>query len=433
MEYVAIGLCLIAITAVGVIIYRHKKKNITTEAFIPNTVIVPAPDSEGELIPSAQKSTPQEISIHIEMLPAEIIPEVSNLAEITDSKVLAHINQLVPNLAQAGNVVNNAVQAAQANGEVLYRAIIPAGAKLANSRDMAGAARGIFHGADGIQGHANLVAVEAQKGATVVANTAAAAMGVASMVVGQYYMTQINTELERIGNGISKVSDFQDNEYRSRVFALVSHVKRIAAFQTEIIENDELRFSKISQLDNLEEECTKLLGQANLTLAGFANKSDLDYESYELELHTAQNWFIYQTTLLEILCRISDLRYALHLGAVSREHCVSLLPTYTQQVAQTQVRLTKWHKETIERLSVDTTEARRKRDGLDRAIHFIPGLFDDTANFRPISKSTAKMIDSQSIGNATPYLDESDLYVHDVQLISKDGKIYYLPTSSTYQ
>lgn len=433
MVFLAIGLCLIAIIAVGVILYQRKKKESTTDSFVPSTVIAPAPDSEGELILPAQEDSPQELSIHIEMLPAEVIPEGSKLAEITDSKVLAHVNQLVPNLAQAGNAVNNAVQAAQANGEVLYRAIIPSGAKLANSRDMAGAARGIFHGADGIRGHANLVAVEAQKGTAVVANTAAAAMGVASMVVGQYYMTQINSELEKIGNGISKVSDFQDNEYRSRVFSLVNHVKKIAAFQAEIIENDELRFSKISQLDSLEEECTKLLGQANLTLAEFANKSDLDYEAYELELHTAQNWFIYQTTLLEILCRISDLRYALHLGAVSREHCIALLPTYTHQVAQTQARLTKWHKETIERLSVDTTEARRKRDGLDRAIHFIPGLFDDTANFRPISKSTAKMIDSQSIGNTTPYLDESDLYVQDVQLFAKDGKIYYLPTSSTYQ
>lgn len=309
MEYVTIGLCFIVIIVVGVIIYRHKKKDVTAESSTPNAVIASAPDREGELIFSAQQSEPQGISIQIEMLPAEVIPEGSKLAEITDTKVLAHVNQLVPNLVQAGNAVNNAIQAAQINGEVLYRAIIPAGAKLANSRDMAGAARGFFHGADGIRGHANLVAIEAQKGTTVVANTASSAMSVASMVVGQYYMTQINSELEKIGNGISKVSDFQDNEYRSRIFALVSHVKKIAAFQTEIIENDELRFSKIAQLDSLEEECTKLLGQSNLTLAGFANKSDLDYEAYERELHTAQNWFIYQTTLLEILCRISDLRY----------------------------------------------------------------------------------------------------------------------------
>lgn len=432
MEYVAIGICFIAILAVSIILNQRKNKEATAASFVHGAVI-PAPAGEGELIHPAQENPPQEIPIYIEALPAEAIPEGSTLAEITDSKVLAHVNQLVPGLAQAGNAINNVVQAAQANGEVLYRVIIPSGAKLANSRDMAGAARGFFHGTDGIRGHANLVAVEAQNGTAVIANTAAAAMGVASMVVGQYYMTQINSQLEKIGNGISKVSDFQDNEYRSRVFSLVNHVKEIAAFQAEIIENDELRSSKISQLNGLEEECTKLLVQANLTLDGFENKSDLDYKSYELELCTAQNWFIYQNTLLEILCRISDLKYALHLGSASREYCIASLPTYTHQVAQTQDRLAKWHKDTTERLCVDTTEAHRKRDGLDRAIHFIPGLFDDTANFRPISKSTAKMIASQSIGNPTPYLDESDFYVQDVQLIVKNGRIFYLPSDSVNQ
>ena len=66
------------------------------------------------------------------------------------------------------------------------------------------------------------------------------------MVVGQYYMTQINAELGLISESISKVSDFQDNEYRSRVFSLIAHVKTIADFQVEILENNELRLSKIS-------------------------------------------------------------------------------------------------------------------------------------------------------------------------------------------
>ncbi len=170
-------------------------------------------------------------------------------------------------------MAHNAAQAAQANGgEVLYRAIIPVGTKLTDSKAMENAVRGIYHGTDGIKGHANLVAVEAQKGTAVVANTTAAAMGVASMVVGQYYMTQINAELGEISDGISKISDFQDNEYRSRVFSLVAHVKKIADFQVEILENNELRLSKIAQLDSLEEESTQLLGQANLTLAGYTKK-----------------------------------------------------------------------------------------------------------------------------------------------------------------
>lgn len=424
MEYIVIGICLIAIVAIGArIFFKPKSKAIA----IPTAPVSSKADKELSLS-TPQDETTYDLVIQVEMLPAEAISGEGSLVEITDSKVLARVNNLIPNLAQAGNAANNAVQAVDAKGEVLYRTIIPAGAKLTNSRGMEGAVRGFYRGADGIQGHANLVAVEAQKGTAVVANTAAAAMGVASMVVGQYYMTQINAELGQISNGISKISDFQDNEYRSRVFSLVSHVKTIAEFQVEILENDELRLSKIAQLDSLEEECTKLLGQANLTLAGFAKKNNLDFATYEKELQEAQNWYIYQSTLLEMLYKISDLRFTLHLGAVSREQCTALLPTYTQQVEKTQTRLTQWHQGTTKRLSVDTAEIRRKRDGWDKAIHFIPGLINDEWNFRSISGRTAGMIDSQVGGHNELHHDNSDLYVEDVQLISKDGKVYYLPS-----
>lgn len=424
MEYVIIGVCIVAAIAVGVVLYvKNKQSKDESE----NTAVVVSKSSNGELQTS---EVANELVIHLELLPAEAIPDETKLVEITDSKVLAHVNNLVPGLAQAGNAVNNATQAAKANGEVLYRAIIPAGAKLTDSKAMEGAVRGIYHGADGIKGHANLVAVEAQKSTAVVANTAAAAMGVASMVVGQYYMTQINAELGVISDGISQIQDFQDNEYRSRVFSLVAHVKKIADFHTEILENDELRLSKIFQLDSLEEECTQLLGQANLTLAGFAKKSDLDYEGYEKALGNAQDWFMYQQSLIDVLYKISDLRYALHLGAVSREQCIALLPTYSKQASDTQARLTAWHEGIAERLRIETDESRRKRVGFDGVIHFIPGLFNDDLNFRGIEERTVSMITAQKTGHGDAHkMDKSELYAEDVQLISKDGKIYYLPVS----
>lgn len=423
MEYVTIGVCIIAIVVIGaVVIFKSKTK--ASNSLSPSEG---STDTSSRATSMLQDTTSQEFRIPVEMLPAETIGDESELIEITDSRVLARVNSLVPGLVQAGNAINNAVQAAQAQGEVLYRAIIPAGAKLADSRAMDNAVRGLYHGANGIQGHANWVAIEAQKGTAVIANTAAAAMGVASIVVGQYYMTQINAELGQISDDISKIADFQDNEYRSRVFSLVSHVKKIAEFQVEILENDELRLSKIAQLDSLEEECTKLLGQANLTLAGFAKKNDLDFATYEKELQEVQNWYMYQNTLLEMLHKLSDLRFALHLGAVSREQCTALLPTYIQQVEETQSRITQWHQDTTKRLNVDTAEIRRKRDGWDKAIHFIPGLINDDWNFCSISEKTAYMIDSQASGRAELHHDNSDFYLEDVQLISKGGKVYYLP------
>ena len=73
---------------------------------------------------------------------------------------------------------------------------------------------------------------------------------------------------------------------------------------------------------------------------------------------------MYQKSLTEVLYRISDLRYTLHLGAVSREQCVALLPTYSRQVEETQQRLAAWHNDTTQRLKIDTSEIRRKREGV---------------------------------------------------------------------
>ena len=139
---------------------------------------------------------------------------------------------------------------------------------------------------------------------------------------------------------------------------------------------------------------------------------------------------MYQKSLLDVLYKISDLRYTLHLGAVSREQCVALLSTYTKQVSDTQERLTAWHERTTQRLGIETEEIRRKRAGFDGVIHFIPGLFNDDFNFRSIEKKTAKMITAQASGHESLHaVDTSELYAEDVQLISKDGKIYYLPES----
>ena len=421
MEYIGIGICVIAMVTICIFMIQRKKNN--HEENLGADVKTRAE----ERATTVSNDAPVELVIKMELLPAEVIKDESALVEITDRKVLAHIYNLVPELAQAGNATNNVAQAIQANGEVLYRAILPAGAKLSNSRTLEGAVKEMYHGANGIKGHADWLPVEAQKGSSVVVNTAAAAMGVASMVVGQYYMTQINAELGAINDGISEIQNFQDNEYRSRVFSLIAHVKKIADFQTEILENNELRISKINQIDSLEEECTQLLGQANLTLASFAKKTDLDYETYEKVVGNSQNWFMYQKSLLDVLYKIAELRYTLHLGAVSREQCIAILPTYTKQVQDTQSRLAAWHEGTTERLKIDTDEVRRKRAGFDGVIHFLPGLFNEDLNYRSIEKNTVNMIRTQISGESTLSIDKSELYSEDVQLIAKDGKIYYLP------
>lgn len=78
-------------------------------------------------------------------------------------------------------------------------------------------------------------------------------------------------------------------------------------------------------------------------------------------------------------------------------------------------------------MKIDTDEVRRKRAGFDGVIHFLPGLFNEDLNYRSIEKNTVNMIRTQISGESTLSIDKSELYSEDVQLIAKDGKIYYLP------
>ena len=136
MEYIGIGICVIAVLSICMFIIRRKKNT-------PNASANLKTDAEKQET-AVSDDAPTELIIEMEMLPAEVIKDESALVEITDSKVLAHVNTLVPGLAQAGNADNNVAQAVQAtNGGVLYRAIIPTGAKLTDSKAMEGAVRGI--------------------------------------------------------------------------------------------------------------------------------------------------------------------------------------------------------------------------------------------------------------------------------------------------
>lgn len=373
---------------------------------------------------SIETEATTELDIQIEMLPVESIEDETGLVEITDSKILAQVSNLLPGLFQTGNSINNVARIIR-NGPV-YKPIMPAGAKLAKSKDVEGAFRGICLGDNGIKAQANFVKVKS--GATIATNSVSAVMNVSSLIVGQYYMKQINDELDVISKGIDQIQSFQDNEYRSRVFSLVAHVKRISNFQSEILENDELRISKIYQLDSLEKDCAELLGQANLTLADFTNKNKLSYKEYEKVIAEVQKWYTYQKSLIEVMYKISDLRYTLHLGAVSREQCADLLSTYQEQIGDTHERINVWHYKTAKRLGIKIDEICRKRAGFDGAIHFIPGLLKDEYKFRSIDMNTVKMIIEQAMGyeeQCAAYT--SELYNEDVQLISKDGRLYYLP------
>lgn len=425
MEYLKIGIIIIVILLTVLLIYilYKNKKNSKLKDLEVATLTTIENDNLVEITKNSESHDKIIFDINIDTVSENIFDD-NKLVEINDSKVISHVNSLIPGLIQTGISVRNLVNSTRD----VYRVVLPAGAKLANSKTMKGAFRAIYHGADGIKGHANLVKDTTQKGIGIVTNSVSSVMNITSMVVGQYYMSQINNELDKINNNLSEIKNFQDNEYKGRVISLVSHIKNIADFKVEILEDNDLRLLKINKLERMEEECTKLLVQANLTIEGYSKKTDLKYEEYEKIVGESHNWFMYQNLLLYTLSKISDLSYTLNLGKASREQCSDILTKYKNDVSKIQNSLNSWHNEMVQSLNINLESNLIKRVGIDKVIHYPFILVNEKYNYRSIDENTTKMIIGQSPKfEIQSNYDTSELYNEDVQIISKGGKLYYLP------
>ena len=359
---------------------------------------------------------PAAQGVRFEELSALTEAEAAALVEIKDPRLLAKIdNALSGTLQILGNVgaLEEYREAVKAAGK-LYRAILP---------------KGSLRGMHGIKTPANLVPVEGSPVSGLAAmNVASAGMSASAMVVGMYYMKQVNDQLGQIGGELDRIAAFQDREYQSRVYALVAQVQKCSQFQAEILESEELRKRELDHLKSLEQECAQLLGQANLTLKEYEKKTGLDYAGYEKLVAEAQVWYQVQQILLDVMLEIGELSYALNLGAVSRENCSAMFLPYARQADEALEALKAWHEKTGAALEIDLDENRRRRQGVEGFFMNIPAIFNQKLHYRELPERTASMIAKQSAGQQNAALQhETDRFQKDVCLIVKDGKLYYLP------
>ncbi len=372
-----------------------------------------------------------ELPVRFEEVTALSEVDDSKLVEVKDNNLLARIDSVVPGAAQAVanfGAVKAYHEAAESAGQ-LYKVIIPKGAVLDKSRAMEGAVRGSYRNVPGsIKGNANWVAVDnkAAEGLAKV-GSATAIMNVASMVVGQYYMTQINDQLDSINASIDKIAEFQETEYKSKVLALVAEMQKASTFQIETMESNELRNRELMHLRTLEHECAELLGQANLSLQGVCDSSDIDYQKYEGKVKTAEKWFQCQQILLKVMNQIAELSYSMNLGAISRKNSFALLEPYVKQANDTLNMLSDWHTGVCEKLEIDTEEQRRKRQGIEGFVMGALGIINDDFNYKKVSGTMINRIEQQTGSEVSRALIDSDLFQEDVNLIAKNGKLYYLP------
>ncbi len=427
---ICIAVCATLLVAIIVVLLKTKEKNPPpATSSKPEHTVVPSENNTTSLAASNASSL-----VGFSAVGAISPIEEKKLVEIKGKQLLDRIDGVIPGTMQA--VVNSAVVAnyshsALATGQV-YQAIVPAGEKLSKSLDIEGAVRGFTQNKEGkISNVANFVDVDKTPAQNLAAaNAVNAVMGVASMVVGQYYMTQINNQLDKVSDQLKNIETFQKSELKGKIFALIASIQKSATFQYEVLQNDDVRNRELSHLKMLEHECAELLGQVNLTLQDFSQEKIQKYRDYEKSIGLIQEWVGYQDILLRLLGKIGDLTYTLNLGAITKQNAYAMCEPYSKQSTQAQSQLLTWHQDNFQRFGIKLVETKRKRQGLDFVLMSVPSVFNKEIIYKDMSEKTATLIRQQmSLSSQIVPDDNVDLFNTDVRLIAKDGKLYYLPTA----
>ncbi|WP_312644843.1 topoisomerase IV [Hydrogenoanaerobacterium sp.] len=410
---------------VGGVVFLRKKSNSNGN----NAISTEHTDSvNSEALVTAGGVQDGEITIPIELLPVSTQIDEKSLFEITDSTVVARISELIPFTSQTGTrmMANNALNSLK--GTELIKMDIPF-SRLTKSKDVVDAARGYVHGGRGVAAQANLTKVDMTKvtKATTVANGVANVMNVGSLVVGQYYMSEISSKLETMTKSIDKIGDFQDREFKSRILSVITLVGEISQFSSEIMGNDGQRTLKLSTLENLKATATELLGQVNITISDITQKCpNPNYENYQSKVEDFKVLVEYQNVLVAVLAEISKLTYLLGKGSISTERSYVAYSKYLGQARQTRTLLGQWHDKQVTALHIDLSKERITKAGIEAVVSAIPGLFDDKYKYNELSQSFVNKISTQVQAIPESSAKPKEVYDADVEIIIKGDKYYYL-------
>lgn len=403
----------------------RKKKKVTSDI---SKEVAPAKNSEI----SESNSDFLSLMPKFEILPEDISVEEDKVHEISDEIVINRLNKLVP------QIVNGYKQFAdkkvvehikEIENTKLYQIIIPEGAKLYKSKDLAGAFRGGYSVNGQLAGQANLVPVTIgnARDLSSMADTTATVMNVASLVVGQYYMSEINDKMEKMLGNLDKIADFQQMEFKARILALISKVGKISQFNAEIIENKEIRKRTLDNLSRHEDEATELLQQVNLSIEHLVSKNTSnDFEQYKENTYEFDKLITYQQYLLSILEEIGRLVYLLNMGMISSEYCYSSFNNYIKQSTGARNQLVNWHKNKIKQFEIDLKKKRYAKQGFEAFFVAPTTWINNDWKYKELSKLVVTKIEKQSSNSLNFKNLTNDLLNKETKIISKNGKYYYL-------
>lgn len=380
---------LVCLIIIGILCYllinKNQSKETITEEKSENSMVVK--DEQPSYFPAIQIIENNDI-----------IP--SNKALIKNEVVkstLSKIDNVAPKTFNIASSSKNAVELAK-NGKVLFSASVEDANKMLSAggnkfygtqiSKVAGKNKNIFTGQTQFTKETGLTKDLTKQQLTNVG------MNAASMVVGQYYMSEINNKLEDIKNSIDNISNFQDSEYLSKLLHTCSKINEITENQNDILLNEEARKNAYSDIKDIETKCAELLGQANIQIGKNINDSELNAKRYFEKVKTIEEWYKRQQVTQELLLKIGDLRFTLANGSEKSNLSHKQFNNYLDTTNKVNNQLELWHNNYINKLGIDI-DKHIKKGSLFKVREKTIGLIKEDWNYNKVEDSTIKQISSQ--------------------------------------
>lgn len=363
------------------------------------------------------------LQVVLESLPSTFDQEENHLVEIKDPAILSRIDAVMPSASVVGSA---SIKTIKGSKEKLYKIVLKNGGELVDSASMSGAKRAFTMGKNGIKEHANLIEAKPSELSTL-ASVSTTALNVATFIVGQCYMQEIDKKIGTISDELKEITSTFDIQYRSQVSSLVESVYNISKYQMDTLSNEELRNRELDNVQELRKDCQTLLNQAEEELETILGIKEPTYNNYVSATKKIEKWSHYQSILVQILAQINELDFVLSMGAKTKEHCYGSFELHAKKLNEIHSHILSYHKQQCERLQIDVKEERFKRSNFVAKLIEKPiSAINEEWMYRPLEKGVASLIKNQTANKEALTYDKENPFTKDVEIIVRGDKKYYL-------
>lgn len=216
--------------------------------------------------------------------------------------------------------------------------------------------RGMFKRDNQFSGHAKIKAADATKAVeqvkgknAAIAKTAGASMQLASVVVGQYYMSEINQKLTVMSDDIHSLRRFQQTSILAQLGTMREALQILADNQSQLLADEKIRNNNLQKIDTIKTDLATINNQSLLELAGILDKGVKDEQGFIKSVTDMDYWKQISIISTNVMIFASELELIFAKGSLSRKN------------VSNQVKITKAKNATItDRIDLFLTDAAQK-------------------------------------------------------------------------